>query len=69
MDVSEIVNKFRSRDSHKIWEATWEILRCNDRDQLLELKNHIPFLSEMLSEVKMGEDHYSITGLKRFFKC
>ena len=54
METSCIVEKFESRDPHKIWEATWEILRCNDLDKLSELKAYIPVFSEILAKVEMG---------------
>lgn len=54
MGISEIIKKFESKDSHLIWEATWQILRCNDVEQLGQLKNHINGFKKILSQVDMG---------------
>ena len=54
MELSNINEKFASHDSHKIWEATWEILRCDDIDKLTELSAFIPRFSEILKQVDMG---------------
>ncbi|GLX78283.1 hypothetical protein tinsulaeT_16230 [Thalassotalea insulae] len=54
MEVSNINEKFESYDSHKIWEATWEILRCDDIDKLTELSAFIPRFSDILKQVDMG---------------
>ena len=54
METATIIEKFESRNPHKIWQATWEILRCNDLDILSELAVYIPAFTEILAKVDLG---------------
>ena len=54
MNIDKIIHKFESKDSHQLWEATWDILYCNHIDKLSQLKLHIPRFRKILDSVKMG---------------
>jgi hypothetical protein len=54
LKTDEIVKKFESEDSHQIWQATWDIISCNNLDELKSLEPHLPNFRKILSRVEMG---------------
>lgn len=54
MDVARVVEQFESEDPHQIWQATWEILRCNDLQALSLLEPMIPHFQSLLAQVELG---------------
>ncbi|WP_078082664.1 hypothetical protein, partial [Microbulbifer mangrovi] len=59
MNSSEIIEKFESRDSHSIWEATWEILRCADKTELKKLMPYLKKFKEIINGLDLGGAIYS----------
>lgn len=59
MDSSEIIEKFESRDGHSIWEATWDILRCADKTELIKLIPHLESFKEIIHGIDLGGAIYS----------
>lgn len=59
MNPPEIIEKFESRDSHSIWEATWDILRCADKTELKKLIPHLEKLKEIINDIDLGGAIYS----------
>ena len=54
MQARKIIDKFQTKDSGAIREATWEILRSNNREVFAELKDYLPKFREILASVDMG---------------
>ncbi len=54
ISIDSIVAKFESKDSHQIWEATWDIIRCNDIKVLRKLQLHLASFRHILTQIEMG---------------
>lgn len=59
MNSSEIIKKFESRDSHAIWQATWEILRCSDKNELSKLIPYLENFKRIINSIDSGGAIYS----------
>lgn len=58
MDVSEIIKKFESQDSHQILDAVWFILDSTDKALLSSLSTYIPHIKKEVNKVNLGGMFY-----------
>ena len=53
MNLEAVLQKMLSRKSDAMWEGSWEILRCNEPEQLTQILPHIPAIEAAMEKTRM----------------
>ena len=54
MKIESVIAGFESENAKAITEATWQILRCNDKDAVSRLVKYLPQFKQILSQVELS---------------